>query len=68
MARPHLRIVRATDPPPPLERAPLVAPQLIVVRRPPEPRWLDGVAAGFFIVGSLLAGAVLIALAMGWLR
>ncbi len=67
-SRPQLRVVRPTDPLPPLEHAPLIAPRLVVVRPQPKLRWIDSVAAGLLISGSLLAGAVLISLAMGWIR
>lgn len=68
MTRPALRVVRATDPPPPLEQAPPVAPRLVVIHPARPPRWIDSVAAGLLICGSMLVGVVLVALAMGWLR
>lgn len=68
MTRPALRIVRATDPPPPLEQAPPIAPRLVVIERPRPARWIDGVAAGLLFAGTMLVGVVLVCIAMGWLR
>jgi len=68
MTRPALRVVRTTDPPPPLEQAPPVAPRLVVIPPARKPRWIDSVAAGLLICGALLCGTVLVCLAMGWLR
>ncbi len=69
MTRPALRVVRTTDPPPPLERAGLpVAPRLVVIPPPPRPRWIDSVAAGLLIVGVMLVGLLAACFAMGWVR
>lgn len=56
--RPHLRVVRDSAPPPPLE-----LPQAEA-----RGRWVDSPAVGWAIVLSMLAGVVLIALGMGWIR
>jgi hypothetical protein len=68
MTAPRLRVVRPTDDPTPLEHAPLVAPRLVVIPPARPPRWIDSVAAGLLICGSLLVGVVLICMALGWLR
>jgi hypothetical protein len=69
VSRPQLRIVRPTDPPPPLEHAHgELLPRLVVLPPPPRARWIDSVAAGLLIAGSMLVGAVLVCVAMGWLR
>lgn len=52
--RPQLRVVRSSDPPPPLEL-------------PSSPRLIDSPAVGASIAASFIFAAVLIALAMGWL-
>lgn len=67
MTAPRLRIVRA-EPPPPLPPAPPVAPRLVVIPAARPTRWIDSVAAGLLICGSMLVGVVLVALAMGWIR
>lgn len=66
MTRPALRVVRATDSPPPLERVrtPIV-PRLQVT---PRVRRRDSVAFGCAVVASLFVGMVLVCLAMGWLK
>lgn len=56
--RPHLRVVRDSAPPPPLELPPAE----------PRSRWVDSPAFGWAIVVSMLAGVVLVAFGMGWLR
>lgn len=58
VGRSHLRLIRdsAPSPPLPLPRADVRGP------------WWDSAGVGWAITISLLGGAVLIALALGWIR